>query len=92
MQGAWQLFSLAVPTKLWDPAGRECGRTFLYLHFFSMARGQAKNPNHSNFIFTRSPQSEHILDVTLFMVLDDDLVLFYEVVLGSALCKLCSTK
>ena len=69
--------SLAMPTKLWDPAGRECGRTFLYRHFFHMARGQAKNPNHSNFIFTRSPQSEHMLDVTLCMVLDDDLVLFY---------------
>ena len=23
--------SLAMPTKLWDSAGRECGRTFLYL-------------------------------------------------------------
>ena len=24
--------SLAMPTKLWDSAGRECGLTFLYLH------------------------------------------------------------
>ena len=28
--------SLAMPTKLWDSAGRECGRTFLYLHFFHL--------------------------------------------------------
>ena len=25
--------SLAMPTKLWDSVGRECGRTFLYLQF-----------------------------------------------------------
>ena len=25
--------SLAMPTKLWDSAGRECGRTFLHLQF-----------------------------------------------------------
>ena len=52
--------------------------TLTYLHFFRMAWGQAKNPNHSNFIRTRSPQSEHFLDVMLFMVLDDDFVLFYD--------------
>ena len=26
--------SLAMPTKLWDSAGRECARTLLYLHIF----------------------------------------------------------
>ena len=70
--------SLAMPTNLWDPAGRECGITFLYLHFFRMAWGQAKNPNHSNFMCTRSPQSGHIVGVMLLMVLDDDFVLFYD--------------
>ena len=50
--GGMAAVSLAMPTKLWDSAGRECGRTFLYLHFFfRMARGQAKNPNHNNFQF-----------------------------------------
>ena len=29
--GGMAAVSLAMPTKLWDSAGRECGRTFLYL-------------------------------------------------------------
>ena len=29
--GGMAAASLAMPTKLWDSAGRECGRTFLYL-------------------------------------------------------------
>ena len=30
--GGMAAVSLAMPTKLWDSAGRACGRTFLYLH------------------------------------------------------------
>ena len=48
-----------------------------YLRFFTvMARGKAKYPNII-FMFTRSPQSEHILDVILFMIHDDDFVFFH---------------
>ena len=37
--------SLAMPTKLWDPAGRECGRTFLYLHFCSYGKRPSLEPH-----------------------------------------------
>ena len=32
LAGCMAAVSLAMPTKVWDSAGRECGRTFLYLH------------------------------------------------------------
>ena len=35
----------SLPTKLWDSAGRECGRTFLYLvHLFSYGEGLSQEP------------------------------------------------
>ena len=34
-----------MPTNLWDPAGRECGRTFLYLHFCSYGKRPSLEPH-----------------------------------------------
>ena len=48
--GGMAAVSLAMPTKLWDPAGRECGRTFLYLHFCSYGKRPSLEPQ--SWIFT----------------------------------------
>ena len=34
LERAWATLSLAMPMKLWDSAGRECGGTPLYLHAY----------------------------------------------------------
>ena len=34
LERAWATLSLAMPMKLWDSAGRECGGTLLYLHAY----------------------------------------------------------
>ena len=47
--GGMAAVSLAMPTKLWDPAGRECGRTFLYLHLFSYGKRLSQEPQSSIF-------------------------------------------
>ena len=36
--------SLAMPTKLWDSAGRECGRAFLYLRLKLFPRCDSTSP------------------------------------------------
>ena len=41
---------LPMPTKLWDSAGRHCGRTFLYLHIIYV-EAQPKNPHPDPWLF-----------------------------------------
>ena len=47
--GGMAAVSLAMPTKLWDSGGRECGRTFLYLHLFPYGEGLSQEPQPQQF-------------------------------------------
>ena len=48
--GGMAALSLAMPTKLWDRAGRECGRTLLYLQIFRQGgTGLSQEAQHSYF-------------------------------------------
>ena len=51
--------SLAMPTKLWDSAGRECGRTFLYnlLHtavFYTQKAFKHRKLLHTASVYTHT--------------------------------------
>ena len=47
--GGMAAVSLAMPTKLWDSGGRECGRTTLYLHLFPYGEGLSQEPQPQQF-------------------------------------------
>ena len=48
--GGMAAVSLAILTKLWDLAGRECGRIFLYLHLFSYGEWLSLEPQNSCYV------------------------------------------